>query len=133
MELFLINDDKLIDFFNTTNNLNSETIEYPSKYYNHRYWTSNRHNIVKFLNKYTIDKKYIINSEDFKKINILNTIKQKIFFNYNIYDNNNNDNKNIIIIVILSITLICIAIMTYIYIKYITLSNQYSYRIILGN
>ena len=82
---------------------------------NNKYWTSNRQAIVKFLNTY-INKNYIINYEDYKKINILDDVKKQLFFNYNTFDNNDN-NKITIIIALISFIVISLGIMLWLYFR----------------
>lgn len=143
--LILMHDNNLIDFFNQidSDSKSETTIKYPniSIHNNNKYWTNNRHNIVIFLNKYIINdlselstQKYIINNEDYNKINIIDEEKNKIFFNYNILNTNETSNKTIIIISFIAIFIIFITIIIYLWFRK-TYNKTYEdpFRIIIGN
>ena len=113
--LILMHSDNINNFFNTNNSTSSIPFPEFNLGNNNKYWTSNRHTIVKFLNNY-INKNYIINYEDYKKINILNDVKKLFFFNYNIYNHNNSNEINITIIIFFIIfIIICISILLWLY------------------
>lgn len=133
--LILMNDDNLINFFNQYNTTTT-TIIYPniSSVNNNKYWTNNRNNIVIFLNEY-INKNYIINNKDYKKIDIFNNIQNNIFFNYNISSNIDDNNKTTIIISIIAFIILSISIIIYLYFKKKnnTISYQNPFKIIIGD
>lgn len=122
--LILMHSDSINDFLNQINQKYSQgdletyqqAVETPEVAGNiKQYWTSNRQKIVIFLNTY-INKNYIINYENYKKIDILNDVKKQLFFNYNTYENND-DKKISIIIGLISFIVISIAIIFWLYFR----------------
>ena len=112
---------KAVNFLNQLNQKYSEqAIPTPEVAGNIKpYWTNNRQKIVIFLNTY-INKNYIINYEDYKKIEILNDVKNQLFFNYNFKYNtleNNDDTKISIIIGLISFIIISIGIIFWLYFR----------------
>ena len=130
--LFLMHSDSINEFLEQ-NSTTSSNIVYPetNSGNNNKYWTSNRHTIVKFLNSY-INKNYIINYEDYRKINILDDVKTKLFFNYNTLDDSDN-NKTSIIITLISFIIISICIMLWLYFRkrYSSSSSENPFKIIM--
>jgi len=132
--LILMHSEDLNVFFNKLNYYD-QNISIPSPKISgniKQYWTSNRQKIVIFLNTY-INKNYIINYEDYKKIDILNDVKTQLFFNYETYENND-DNKISIIIGLISSIVISIGIIFWLYLrkKYYIKTTENPFKIVMN-
>ena len=127
--------DNINEFLNKSNSEYS-TIPSPSinTGQNNKYWTSNRQTILKFLNTY-INKNH--NNKNYKKINILNDVKEQLFFNYNFNYNtleNNDDTKISIIIGLISLIVISIGIIFWLYFrkKYYVKTTENPFKIVMN-